>query len=84
MIDTLRPLISRLLASLAPAVALWLGSKIGVDVPESTVREVFEIGLVLAVYAITHRVVDRKVSPGDTASPELAIREKREAAQIVR
>lgn len=83
MLDALRPFISRYAAILVAYVGGWLTVKYGVDLPPE-LRDVLKdtlsaVALFMVTYVTTHRLVDKKVNPADTASEHLAVEGKAEA-----
>lgn len=69
----MRPYISRIAAALVATLLTWLAGRFGVevsaDVRASLVETVTLLGLGLwgLLYAIGHRLIDRRVNPADVA-----------------
>jgi uncharacterized membrane protein (DUF441 family) len=82
--DALRPFFSRIAAALVAFVVTWLTAK-GIDLDQdaqSNLRQLIETTIYIIVYAISHRVIDKRVNPGDAASSHLATSEKAETAVL--
>lgn len=88
MLNFLRPIVSRIIGSLVAAVALYLSSKLGIVLDDNAQEQIIAGGVAVAlalfqiVYAIAHRVIDKRVNPGDAASSHLAVAEKSETATL--
>lgn len=73
----LRPIAARLAAAVVGALVSWLTVK-GIDVPADTQQAWIEatVGLMLLVfgivYALAHKLINRKLNPADAATPGLA------------
>ena len=67
MWDFLRPYISRIGGAIAGVVAAKISEGTGSVVDPSTL-----IGIVLGVYSVIHKLLDKKVNPSDAASATLA------------
>lgn len=80
MIDSLRPFLSRLIAPFVAAGTGWLFHRTGIVVDDATVTS----AIVLGAYGIAHKVLDKKLNPGDTASSHLAVESKAEAYALKR
>lgn len=80
MIDTLRPILSRVLAAWLPALLFWIGDKLGLQVSAEMIESVVAFAIWMIIYAISHKFIDAKfkVNPGDAASPAIVATEKRE------
>jgi hypothetical protein len=71
----MRALISRIAAVAVGAVAMWLAAALGVQVTPDAVAVLTEgvtllgMGLWLTVYAVAHKLIDRRVNPLDAAAP---------------
>lgn len=84
----IRPILSRVLASWIAAIAIWLAAHYNVVLDETAQQQLaagflamlFAIGQ--TVYAVVHRVADKKLNPGDAASNHLADKESTEAAVL--
>lgn len=70
--DQLRPIVSRLLGVIVPVVLVKLFAWIGVPMPAELPSIVVDLSLVMLMYFLTHRLVDRKINPGDAASSTIA------------
>lgn len=87
ILDTLRPYISRVIASLVTALITWLLSK-GIDLGADAAGHLTEAGTTLAIggfmliYSIIHRSLDKKLNPGDAASSHLAKAEAVESKDL--
>ena len=85
--NTLRPFLSRIIASLVTVLITWLLSK-GIDLGADAQGHLTEAGTALAIggftliYGLIHRSIDKKVNPGDAASSHLAAVEKDQSAAI--
>lgn len=83
----LRPIIARLAAALIASLVAWLAAQ-GIDVPAETQTQLIEgtVGLMLlvfgVVYALVHKLVNRKVNPADAAAPVLAKAGQRQKAYL--
>lgn len=78
---TLMPLISRLAAALVGSIAAWLAGKYGIVLDEETTTSLVAgmVGIFGIVYAVVHRLIDRKLNPGDAAASSIAKAEKAQA-----
>lgn len=83
-----RPMLSRVIGAWVAALAVWLTAKFGVAVDDSQQEQVIAGALAVTfalgqtVYAIVHRLVDKRVNPGDAASGHLATVEAKETAKL--
>ena len=82
MPNWLRVLLSRILASIFLAMIGALARYFGFELDDDTKKEmvdgllVFVLPLVFLLYGVAHKVLDRWISPGDTASGRLAVQAK--------
>jgi uncharacterized membrane protein (DUF441 family) len=82
--DALRPFFSRIAAALVALLITWLTAK-GINLDQDTqsnLRQLIETTIYIIVYAISHRVIDKRVNPGDAAGSHLAVSEKQESAVL--
>lgn len=85
--DSLRPFLSRFLASLFATLITWLLSR-GIDLGKDAAGQLTEVATTLLIgaftlfYGVLHRTIDKKVNPGDAASSHLATVEKAEAVTL--
>lgn len=78
MVDFLKPILSRVIASWIAALAIYLSAHFNVVLDETTKAQlaagflavIFGIGS--TVYAIFHRLVDKRLNPVDAASGSTA------------
>lgn len=74
----LRVIAGRIIGALAAGFVGWILAKLGIELaPEdrnAVADSVVAAGMtiVLIAYSLVHKIVDRKVNPGDTASGRLA------------
>jgi len=66
----IQPFLSRIIGSLIGGVAGYLSTKLNIVIDPATQASI-TAAVVIVVYSITHRVIDRHVNPGDVASPIL-------------
>lgn len=84
MLDALRPIISRVVATLVAAVAMWLAQKYGIAIPDSEQAKLVEqiviyvVLFFMLIYSVVHKLISAKVNPNDAATPKLAVRGKAE------
>jgi hypothetical protein len=66
----LRPLLSRLVASIVGALVAWLTTKYGISLDEETIQGLIAtmLGVFGVIYTIVHRLIDKKINPVDAAS----------------
>ena len=87
MIDSLRPFLSRIIAPLVTALLTYLAVHFGLNFGEDAAGHITETAVIAViagmqiVYGLVHRVVDKKVNPGDTASSHLAVEAKAAAEE---
>ncbi len=85
--NSLRPFLSRALASVIATLITWLLSK-GIDVGKDAAGQLTEVATTVLIgaftlfYGVIHRTIDKKVNPGAAASSTLATREKSEATTL--
>lgn len=82
--NALRPYISRPVAVLIAFLVTWLGSK-GINLDPETqshIQGLLETAVFLIIYAVSHRTLDKKVNPGDSASSHLAVQEAAESQDL--
>jgi hypothetical protein len=74
MPTALTPYISRISAALIALAVTWLAAKgINLDAEtQSNLKDLIETAIFVVVYAVSHRTIDKKANPGDTASSHLA------------
>lgn len=88
MLNFLRPILSRLIGAWVGALAIWLSTRYGVVLDESQQAQIIGgavavlYGIGQTMYAISHRLTDKRVNPGDAASSHLAAVEAVEAARL--
>ncbi|HXG69473.1 MAG TPA: hypothetical protein VNJ04_02550 [Gemmatimonadaceae bacterium] len=88
MLDALRPFFSRLIAPAITALLAILATKFGIDFGADAAQHLTAYATVIAfavftaVNGVFHRVIDKKVNPGDAASSHLAGAEKTESKQL--
>jgi uncharacterized protein YcbK (DUF882 family) len=86
MIDSLRPFLSRVLAPVITAFVMWL-LHLGIDLGPDASAHLTEYATVIAIAlfsvlnGVIHRLIDKKVNPGDTASSHLAVEAKEAATE---
>lgn len=82
--DSLRPVIGRLVAALMGALFGWLAHRFELTVDPQT-QEATSLAVqgfvMLAVYGIVHKTLNQKLNPMDTASVTLS---RPESAQVVK
>lgn len=90
MLNALRPFLSRLIAPFITAFLGYLALKFGIDFGADAAGNFTEYAVVVilavftAVSGVMHRLIDKKVNPGDAASSHLAATEKVEATMLKR
>ena len=89
MIDFLRPFLSRIIGSFVAGFIVSLAAK-GIDIDPETASAVTtaSVGILLAaftaLYSVIHRVIDKKLNPGDAAAKSIVVNEKYEAEELDR
>jgi hypothetical protein len=77
----LRPFLARLLSPFIVAFFMWLGARVGHQYDAEFLDQatlvlvdglVWSIALFAALTGVTHKAIDRKLNPTDSASPALA------------
>lgn len=79
MLDSLRPYIARILAAAIAAGIGALATKLGIDatsVDQTALATSVGSFLTLVIYAVVHKLIDKKVNPADSASTHLAVQGK--------
>lgn len=81
MTDFIRAWLGRIIATAVAFVAAWLLNKTGVAIDDETQTKAVEVivAVMLAVYAVVHKLADRWLNPGDAAAPVMVSQEKTEA-----
>ena len=78
MPNALRVVFGRLMGALAAGLVGWFCAKVGIDIPDEDRHKVVEfvvgfgMTIVLGVYSLVHKLVDRWVNPLDTARSRTA------------
>lgn len=78
MLDSLRPILGRLIGMAVGSLAVWLSSKLGIVLSSDDQAKITEAGVIFSmalfttIYALVHKAVDHKINPLDSASPGLA------------
>jgi hypothetical protein len=67
MLDSLRPFVSRLVGALVGALAGAASAKLGIVVDPATQASV-TTAVVIGAYGVVHKMLDKKLNPGDTAA----------------
>lgn len=67
--DMFLPYVSRLVASAVAAGVAVVARKVGVDSVDPSVATGLGTFLTAAVYSLTHRLIDKRINPGDVARP---------------
>jgi hypothetical protein len=67
MLDSLRPFVSRLVGALVGALAGVASTKLGIVVDPATQASV-TTAVVVGAYGVVHKMLDKKLNPGDTAA----------------
>jgi small basic protein len=82
--DAIRPFFSRILAGWLAAAAVYLNGKYGITLSGDTQAAIITLAFAIfsTVYSITHRVIDKRVNPGDAAGSHYAVREKEESDRL--
>jgi uncharacterized membrane protein len=81
----LRPFLSRLISTLVAALAAWLTTRYGINLDTETQGKIIEdvVTIVLPVFGIVnsvvHKLIDKRINPGDTASSHLAVTQGEQA-----
>lgn len=84
MLAFIRVFLSRVLAPLIASFAAWVAVRFGVDIDAANQQQLIEsiivwvLTIFTVVYGIAHKLIDRKLNPGDAASTTLAESEKDE------
>lgn len=80
----LRPYVSRFIAALVASMSGWLTQKAGIGIDADTQAAFVQIGVfvMLLIYGLVHRLLDRWLNPGDAASSHLAKVEAVETARL--
>lgn len=82
--------LGRVLAIWIAALAAWLLVHFGIAIPVEARTKLVEalvgvvIPILISLYAIVHKLIDRKLNPGDAAAPQLVANEKIEHAAALR
>lgn len=80
-LDSLRPYVSRVIGGLVAAGAALLSTKTGITLtPEQ--QQAITVGAATAAFGVTHKIVDKFVNPGDTASTHLAVQSATDADSL--
>ena len=76
--DSLRPFLSRVIAGLVASGAAYLQTKYGIVLDPDTKANlvVGALATFSVLYPIGHRLIDKKINPGDAASKHMAVVEK--------
>lgn len=78
MTTFVRVLLGRLIGTAVAGLATWLMIHYGIVLDQDTQQKVTESAVVIlmivfsVIYGITHKLVNKKLNPGDTASATLA------------
>lgn len=83
ILDRLRPYASRVIAAWIASGAAYLETKYGIVLDPDTKANlvVGAIAVFGTIYPIVHRLIDKKLNPGDAASAHQAVAEKIEVAE---
>lgn len=79
---------SRVIGAWVAAAAVYLSSKFGIVLDDNAQEQIMAGAIAVAfalaqtIYAIVHRVIDKRVNPGDAASSHLAAVEKQETTRL--
>jgi ATP/ADP translocase len=88
MMDFLRPFLSRIISALVAGVATFALAHWQVNIPDETQHQFADslTALLMPFFAIinsvVHKVLDKWINPGDSASKHLAVVEKRESKEL--
>jgi len=81
-IDTIRPLVGRLVAALLLPLLVKGFARLGVPMPDHLVTIVEELCVALVAYSVGHRLLSRWTDPGDAASLTLGRAERAETTAL--
>lgn len=71
----MRAIIGRVAAAIVAAALTWVAGVAGIEVTQETAATLTEavtllgMGLFTIMYAVGHRLIDRRINPADAASP---------------
>lgn len=88
MLTFFRPILARLLAAAIAGFCGWLVVRFGINVDADTQQQLAEalvgivLPIVLGLYAVAHKWLNKRINPGDTASSHLAEKSQAEAARL--
>lgn len=68
MIDSMKPLVSRVVGAMIGALAGMAATKLGIAVDPATQASI-STAVVVGAYGVAHKILDRHINPGDTARP---------------
>lgn len=90
--NALRPFLSRLISPLISTFATWLSVRWAIELDAASQQQITAAVLVIAITVgnyvgqtvnnVVHRLIDKRLNPGDAASSHLAEKEKRETVQL--
>lgn len=90
--SALRPFLARLIASAVAGIAAWLAARWTIELDSDSQQQITAAVVVLAMavaqwvgttaYGVVHRVLNKRLNPGDAASSHLATAEAKETAQL--
>lgn len=75
--------LGRVIATGVAVAAGWVLNKTGIAIDAETQTKAVEVvvGVMLAVYAVAHKLVDAKLNPTDAAAPDVVTHDKVEVHQ---
>lgn len=75
----LSAILSRVIAAAFAGFCTWLLSKWGVLIDAETQQKAVEVvvSVIVAIYAIVHKLIDAKLNPTDAAAPDVVESDKR-------
>lgn len=65
--NTIRPLLSRILAPFVAVLVLWLAGRFGVELPADALTELLTYATLAAITGVSHKLMDRRINPLDAA-----------------
>lgn len=71
LLDGARPFLSRVLAALIAACCMWLMRRWNFKIDQET-QGALSDAVMLIIYAVLHKLIDKPVNPADSASKHLA------------
>lgn len=82
MLDTIRPFLSRIIAAGVASLAGLVAGKLGFEIStedQAALASSLATFVTLVIYALAHRLIDKKANPGDAAAVSIARQEKAQA-----